>query len=80
MPQIHAEIELTSLHEYERSSRTWQLSFCFLPHKCMETNKRLWLEYAYRGYKTKRYDFQFIDTYKWMSKEEFIVLRLMDKV
>jgi len=80
MPQIYTEWEIVPMQEYERKSRTWQLSFCLLPHKCLETNKLLWLQYAYRGHKPKRYDTQIIDNYKWMCKEEFIVLRLMDKV
>jgi hypothetical protein len=77
---IQTEYELTSIHEYERKTRTWDYKFCFLPHRCFETGKLLWLEYAYRGYKTRRYDAQIIDNYMWMCSEEFIILRLMDKV
>lgn len=80
MTTIYAEYELVSIKEWERKNRTWQYSFCFLPHKCMETNKWIWLTGAYRGYKTRRYDWQFVTNYKWMCKEEFVILRLMDKV
>lgn len=70
-----------SREEYERKTRDWELKFCFLPYKCLETNKLLWLQYAYRGRKYRRYDTDIVLlTDKWMCKEEFIVLRLMDKV
>lgn len=81
MPQIHAEYEEVSREEYERKTRDWEYSFCLLPHKCLETGKLLWLQYAYRGRKIRRYDTQHVLlTDKWMCKQEFIVLRLMDKV
>ena len=80
MPQIHAEYELITEQEYERKTRTWSYKFCWLPQKCMETNKLLWLTGAYRGYKTRRYDMDMVDSYKWMCREEFLILRLMDKV
>lgn len=70
-----------SREEYERKTRDWDLKFCFLPRRCLETGKFLWLQYAYRGRKYRRYDTDFVLlTDKWMSKEEFIVLRLMDKI
>lgn len=81
MPQSHTGYRELSLQEYERKTRTWELKFCFLPRKCFETDKLLWLQYAYRGYKTRRIeDNVFLNNYKWMCKEEFVILRLMDKV
>ena len=81
MPQIHAEYKLVSMKEYERKTRDWEYKFCFLPYKCLETGKLLWLQYAYRGRKYRRYDIEHVLlTDKWMCKEEFIILRLMDKV
>lgn len=67
--------------EYERKTRDWELKFCFLPRKCLETGKFMWLRYAYRGRKYRRYDTDLVLlTDKWMCSEEFIVLRLMDKI
>jgi hypothetical protein len=77
----HSEYQEVSRQEYERKTRDWELRFCFLPHKCLETNKFLWLQYAYRGRKWRRFDTEFVLlTDKWMCKEEFVILRLMDKV
>jgi hypothetical protein len=72
--------EEVTMAEYERKTRTWELKFCWLPHRCMETMKVLWLKKAYCGYKTRRYDMDFVHSDKWMCKEEFVVLRLMDKI
>lgn len=70
-----------SMQEYERKTRDWELKFCFLPYRCLETANLVWLQYAYRGRKWRRYDTDFVMlTDKWMCKEEFIKLRLMDKV
>ena len=81
MPQIHAEYEVVSMKEHERKTRDWAYKFCLLPHTCLETGKLLWLEYAYRGRKYQRYDTQHVLlTDKWMCKEEFIILRLMNKL
>lgn len=78
---VEQEYSLISHAEWERKTRDWELKFCFLPRKCLETGKFLWLKYAYRGRKYRRYDTDLVLlTDKWMSKEEFIVLRLMDKV
>ena len=80
MPQIYSEYQEVSRQEYERKTRTWEYKFCLLPHKCLETEKWMWLKGAYRGHKTKRYDWQVIDTYEWMCKEEFVKLRLLEQL
>ena len=73
--------EEVSPEEYERKTRDWEYKFCFFPYKCLETGKLLWLRNAYRGRKYRRYDTDIVLlTDKWMSKEEFIKLRLLEKV
>jgi len=58
-------------------SRRWELKFSWLPQRCMNTNKSLWLIFAYRG----RSKFHHLDQEDmWMCKEEFIIERLMDKI
>ena len=80
MSEYHGFSEVSE-QEYERKTRDWELKFCFLPLSCLETGNFLWLRYAYRGRKYRRYDTDLVLlTDKWMCKEEFIVLRLMDKV
>lgn len=70
-----------SREEYERKTRDWELNFCLFPHRCLETGKWMWLQYAYRGRKFQRYDIQLVQlTDRWMCSEEFVKLRLMDKV
>lgn len=76
----HAEYQEVSMEEYERKTRTWELKFCWLPYRCMETMQFMWLKHAYRGRRTRRYDAQFVTYDKWMCKEEFVKLRLLDKV
>jgi hypothetical protein len=77
---VGAEFQEISREEYERKTRTWEYKFCWLPEYCMETMKFLWLRKAYRGRKTRRYDWQLVPDNKWMCKEEFVKLRLLDKV
>jgi hypothetical protein len=74
------EYQEIDLNEYERKTRAWELKFCWLPQRCIETMQVMWLQFAYRGYKARRYDTQIIDSYKWMCKEEFIILRLKGEV
>jgi hypothetical protein len=80
MTEYHGEYREITIQEWDRKNRTWELKFCLLPHKCNETGKLLWLDYAYRGTRIHRYDWEFTTDHKWMSKEEFVVLRLMDKI
>ena len=81
MPTIYAEYELVSMQEYERKTRNWELKFCFFPRKCLETDKLLWLQYAYRGRRWRRFDTEFVLlTDKWMCKEEFVKFRLLDNI
>lgn len=77
---VGAEYQEVSLEEHERKTRTWEYRFCFLPHKCIESGKWVWLTGAYRGHKTRRYDWQLVINFKWMCKEEFIKLRLLGLV
>ena len=77
---VGAEYEEISINEYERKTRIWKYKVCILPVKCMETGKWLWLTGAYRGWKNRRYDTQVVTSYLWMCKEEFVKLRLLDKV
>lgn len=80
MAEYHGYSEVSE-QEYERNTRDWDLKFCLLPHRCIETDKILWLQYAYRGRKWRRFDTDFVLlTDRWMCKEEFVVLRLMDKI
>jgi len=68
---------VVSLDEYERMSRRWELKFSWLPQRCMNTNKSLWLIFAYRG----RSKFHHLDQKDmWMCKEEFIIERLMNRI
>ena len=39
---------LEYLDPYLRKA-TWELYFCFIPRRCVFTNKRLWLCKCYRG-------------------------------
>ena len=81
MGVFNTEYQEISREEYERKTRDWAYKFCFFPYRCLESGKLLWLRYAYRGRKWRRYDTDFVMlTDKWMCKEEFIKLRLMDKV
>jgi hypothetical protein len=80
MQNIMNEYREISINEYERKTRVWHYAFCYLPHKCLETSKWMWLTGAYRGWKNRRYDTQIFTDYLWMSKEEFVKLRLLDKV
>jgi len=73
--------DFVSMEEYDRSTRDWVYMLCILPHKCIESNKWMWLTKAYRGRRFKRFDTQIVQlTDKWMSKEEFIKLRLLEKI
>ena len=67
-----------SLIERERINRNWVYKFCFLPHKCLETDKWIWLKGAYRGH--NKHHWQLFTDYKWICREEFIKLRLLEKV
>lgn len=81
MPQAYSEYQEVSIEEYERKTRDWEYKFCFFPYKCLETGKWLWLKNAYRGRKYRRYDTDLVLlTDKWMCREEFVKLRLLDKV
>lgn len=81
MPQAYSEYQEVSREEWERKTRDWEYKFCIFPHKCMETGKWLWLKGAYRGRKWRRYDLQIVQlTDKWMCREEFVKLRLLEQV
>jgi len=69
-----------SRQEYERKTRNWEYKFCFIPHQCLETGKWLWLKNAYRGEKRRRHDMAIFTEYKWMAKDQFIKLRLLELV
>jgi hypothetical protein len=77
---MHAEYRELSLEEYERKTRTWEYKFCWFPERCVETMQIMWLTKAYRGYKTRRYDNLFFTDYKWMCREEFVKLRLLEQI
>jgi len=62
--------QAVSLDEYERMSRIWEYKFCWSPNRCMNTNKLLWLSYAYRGRSKHHHQFEQADM--WMCKEEYI--------
>ena len=54
-----------------------ELKLCLWPRRCYQTNRLLWLEYAYR---TRRYymsaDIDSIHEDRWYSKHEFLILRI----
>lgn len=75
-----AHYQEISREEYERKTRTWTLEFCWFPKICISTNRRMWLEYAYCGRKTQRYDNDFVESCSWMDKNEFLIERIMGKV
>ena len=70
--------QIISIDDYERLSRDWDYKFSWLPKRCMQTNKSIWLTYAYRGRSKHHHLFEQDDM--WLCSEEFIILRLMDKV
>jgi hypothetical protein len=80
MSQIHAEYQEVSREEYERKTRGWSYRFSLLPRRCMETGKLLWMKRAYRGRKIRRYDMDLFFHDKWMCREEFVKLRLLEKI
>ena len=55
---------------------TWRLSFAWLPHRCDQSNRLIWLEFGYEGTAvwhgpgTPAYEMH------WLSKEEYLVWRL----
>lgn len=57
------------------------LKFCFRPHQCVITGRRLWLEKAYQiktrytGYDQKN-QFHEITYTHWASKHEYIIAKL----
>lgn len=61
---------------YLKRISDWKLKFCFLPHRCALSKKRLWLTRAYKGIQviTGPGD-PVIDVY-WVDKEEFILWQL----
>ena len=69
--------QIISIDDYERLSRDWDYKFSWLPKRCMQTNKSIWLMYAYRG-RSKYHHLDQADM--WMCSGEFIILRLMDKI
>jgi hypothetical protein len=80
MSRIRDTYSVISRQEWERKTRKWEYAFCVLPHRCIESGRIIWLKGAYRGHKIRRYDMQVFDTYAWMSSEEFIKLRLTEKL
>lgn len=80
MPQVYAEYEEVSREEWERKTRAWSYRFSFIPRRCMETGKLLWLKHAYRGRKIRIYDMDAFIYDKWMCREEFVKLRLMGEI
>lgn len=55
---------------------TWQKSFALWPRWSDSSDKMIWLTYAYKGTATWRADYAFIDEYKWLTKDEYIMWQL----
>jgi hypothetical protein len=54
----------------------WSLKFALLPHRCIKSNKWIWLTLAYRGETLIRYDIERFNRITWMSKQEFLFYEL----
>ena len=69
----HTVEELRNIF-YDRAK--WELKFCWLPKHCLASNKRIWLEFAYRGRAmyTGPGDVVFED--QWHNKVEHIIWQL----
>ena len=42
----HTKQDMLGMY-YNRAK--WELKFCWIPKRCLVSNKRIWLEFAYRG-------------------------------
>lgn len=54
----------------------WELKFALLPHRCVISNKLIWLKHAYRGIRVITGPGEPIIESHWLTKEEFVIWRL----
>jgi hypothetical protein len=58
------------------SRSTWEYKFVLWPKYCEISNRRIWLEYAYKGTRMIAGPGEPVFEYKWLTKEEFLLARL----
>lgn len=70
------KIDLNDLDRFFYNRATWKLNFCFWPTRCDNSNKFIWLEYAYCGIACYHGPPGPVDDIRWLKSSEFIILRL----
>jgi hypothetical protein len=63
---------------YKRA--VWRYKFAWFPCKCDISKKRLWMKMSYKGMATYTGPGDPVYEYKWLSKEEFLILQLKGKI
>lgn len=58
----------------------WQLKYCLFPKKCYYTNKRIWLNMAYKGTAVWTGPGDPIFEHRWVSKHTFLLKRLKGEI
>ena len=54
----------------------WSLKFCWLPKRCLISNKRIWLKFAYQGQAVWHGPGDPAFEYHWHDKVEHIIWQL----
>lgn len=70
-------IEMTALF-YERAN--WRLAFAWLPKRCDKSNKRIWLQRAYKG--TAMYTGPGTPVFedRWIDQKKFLFYKIKGEV
>ena len=54
----------------------WQLKFAWLPHRCINSNRIIWLRFGYLGTAVWTGPGTPVYEYNWLTKEEYLINKL----
>jgi hypothetical protein len=58
----------------------WEYKFVLWPKHCEISNRRLWLEYAYKGTRMITGPGEPVFEYRWLTKEEYLLAAIKGKL